>query len=140
MARVAALKQSNRIKNGDSKLTSNGGSVATAKKAVTKRKDTQHVVEENGQWIVKSARSGRFVTKPYLVKSDAIDAGRRLARSSGSDLLVHGPSGQIFRPSPAPSDLQEDSIRDWVRAAASKKSVSTRKSPDVKRKAVARKK
>lgn len=90
------------------------------KSAGSRKKDVPHVVSQNGGWAVRSSRSGRFVSAIYKDKSLAIDAGRRIARNSGSKALVHGPSGQVFQRSPVPSTISEATIRRAVRATSEK--------------------
>lgn len=84
------------------------------------KKDVAHVVSGHGGWAVRSSRTGKFITGFYSEKSDAIDAGQRIARSSGSKVLVHGRSGQIFQRSPVRSTISESVIRKAVRAAGNK--------------------
>jgi hypothetical protein len=122
MAKTAVSKQESRTRNGVAeKSTAARAKPTSGKKSTsTNKKDAQHVVEQDGSWIVKSALSGRFVSQPYPDKREAIDAGRRLARSRGSDLLVHGRNGQIFQHSPAASALPEDVIRTAIRSANEK--------------------
>lgn len=93
------------------------------------KKSSEHVVVRGDGWAVRSSTTGRF-TKVYPNKSDAIDVGRKLARSEGGELVVHGRSGQISQRSQAPSTINEAIIRNAVRTS-SKKSVtkgSTKKS------------
>lgn len=107
-------------------ITSGNKSVSAKNKSQSKRpgsftrKDVPHVVSESGGWVVRSSRTGRFITSVYPKKSDAIDAGRRIARSSGSKVLVHGRSGQIFQRSPVPSTISESVIRKAVRTTSGK--------------------
>lgn len=98
------------------------------------RKDAQHVVGHDGGWVVRSSRTGRFVTRTYPIKSEAIDAGRRIARTSGGELLVHGRNGQIFQHVSVPSTISESLYRKLIRAS-NKKTTSvrtTQKSTDAK--------
>lgn len=81
-------------------------------------KDIPHVVSVPDGWAVRSSLTGRFVTDFYSKKSDAIDAGQRIARKSGSKVLVHGRSGQVFHRSPVASTISESVIRKAVRATS----------------------
>ena len=58
---------------------------------MTKPKN-QHVVPRDGAWAVKGEGNARatVVTK---TKSDAVDRGREIARSQGTELFVHGRDG-----------------------------------------------
>lgn len=105
--------------NGTSKSPNTNSKPANTSRAKSSKrsakKDVPHVVHENNGWVVRSSRTGRFVTAVYPQKSDAIDAGRRIARNSSSKVLVHGRSGQIFQRSPVPSTVSESVIRRAVR-------------------------
>jgi hypothetical protein len=118
MAKPAVAQQTSRTKNAGSRKVrvAAGKDVGVKKQITSNKKDAQHVVEKDGRWIVKSARSGRFVSQPYLDKREAIDAGRRLAQSQGSDLLIQGQYGQTFQHSPAVSLLPDDIIRKAIRS------------------------
>ena len=59
---------------------------------MTKR--NQHVVPHEGRWAVRGAGSQR-ATSMHSTQSEAIDAGREIARNQGSELLVHGRDGRI---------------------------------------------
>jgi len=83
----------------------------------------QHVVPYDGAWAVRKEGSNR-ATVVFEVKSDAIDAARKIARSQGADLIIHGRSGQIFQRSDARSSLSEKKVRDVIRTAAAKKTTS----------------
>jgi hypothetical protein len=123
MAKTAVARQNNRTKNGGvrkSGFDADKTLVGVKKSGSTTRKDAQHVIELDGNWVVKSERSGRLVTQPYPDKREAIDAGRRLARELGNELLIHGRNGQIFQHSPVPSELAEDTIRAAIRSANEK--------------------
>lgn len=120
MAKTTAHRQNERATNSGSNaadIDSGKVSVAEEKNPETNKKDVQHVIEHNGNWVVKDARSGRFLTQFYPNKSEAIDAGRLIANTLGGELLVHGRSGQIFQHSPVPSTLPEDIIRQAIRSA-----------------------
>jgi uncharacterized protein YdaT len=53
-----------------------------------------HVVKHDGGWAAKKEGAQRAsVVAP--TQSQAIDAGRKLARNSGSELVIHGRDGKI---------------------------------------------
>lgn len=54
----------------------------------------QHVVPAEGGWAVRRAGSER-ATKVFATQSDAIDAGREIARNQEAELLIHGRDGRI---------------------------------------------
>jgi hypothetical protein len=58
------------------------------------RKKTQHVVPRDGGWAIKGAGSKK-ATKVFSTQSEAIQAGRDIARRQGSELLIHGRDGRI---------------------------------------------
>jgi hypothetical protein len=140
MTKPAVAQQTNRAKKNGKALKSEtaSGKRAGAKKQISgKTKDAQHVVEQNGIWVVR--RSGKSVSQPYSDKREAIDAGRILARKLGNELLVHGRNGQIFQHSPAASSLTDDNIRMAIRLANEKTPEKSGNSRSPK-KSVARKK
>jgi len=77
----------------------------------------QHVVPHGDKWAVRSEGSQRF-TSVFDTKQEAIDSAREIARRSGTDLLIHGRSGQIFRSADSPGRLSESTIRKVVREFA----------------------
>lgn len=77
----------------------------------------QHVVPHGDKWAVKSEGSERF-TSVFDTKQEAIDNAREIARRSGTELLVHGRSGQVFRSVDSPGRLSEQTIRKVVREFA----------------------
>lgn len=110
-------------KNGRSRGTSTylrKSDLGLAKGASRTRKETQHVVGHDGGWVVRSARTGKFVTRTYPIKSEAIDAGRRIARTTGGEVLVHGRNGQIFQHLSVPSTRSESLYRKLIRASHKK--------------------
>jgi len=53
-----------------------------------------HVVRHEGGWAAKKEGTSRAsVVTP--TQGEAIDAGRRIARREGSELVVHGRDGKI---------------------------------------------
>lgn len=74
----------------------------------------QHVVPHGDKWAVRSEGSERF-TSVFDTKQEAIDNAREIARRAGTELLVHGRSGQIFRSVDSPGRLSEQMIREVVR-------------------------
>ncbi len=77
----------------------------------------QHVVPHGDKWAVRSEGSERF-TSVFDTKQEAIDNAREIARRSGTELLVHGRSGQVFRSVDSPGRLSEHTIRKVVREFA----------------------
>jgi len=57
-------------------------------------KRNQHVVPHDGGWAVKP-EGGSRASSIYSTQQDAIDRGRELARSQGTELLIHGRDGRI---------------------------------------------
>lgn len=97
-----------------------------------------HVVPCKDGWAVKSGakRSGRpAAASIYPTKQEAIDAGRSIAQQQGSDLIVHGSSGQMLHSTSPLSSLDEQKVRDAVRFVSS---TTTNQSPAIK-KSVAKK-
>ena len=124
------LNGAQRRVGSDSKLNSNRGSVIqrdkiafhddrSLKNNVDIKRSNQHVVPYDGAWAVRKEGSNR-ATIVFEVKSDAIDAASKIARSQGADLIIHGRSGQIFQRSDASSSLSEKKIRDVIRTSAKK--------------------
>ena len=77
----------------------------------------QHVLLHEGKWAVKG-EGRKCVTAVYETKQEAIDAAREIAKNSGTEILVHGLLGQIFQRSEIPSTLNEDAVRQAIRALA----------------------
>jgi Uncharacterized protein conserved in bacteria (DUF2188) len=104
--------------------------IRSLKNAINIKGNNQHVVPYDGAWAVRKEGSNR-ATIVFEVKSDAIDAARKIARSQGADLIIHGRSGQIFQRSDARSSISEKKIRDAIRTSAKKttsRSSTTKKS------------
>jgi len=59
---------------------------------MTKR--NQHVVPRDNGWAVRGAGSKR-ASSVHRTQREAIDAGRKIARNQGSELLIHGRDGRI---------------------------------------------
>jgi hypothetical protein len=58
-------------------------------------KKRYHVVpSSHGQWAIKRGDTDRS-SKTFDKKSDAVDAARTVAKSSGGELVVHGRDGRI---------------------------------------------
>jgi hypothetical protein len=77
----------------------------------------QHVVPHGDKWAVRSEGSERF-SAIFETKREAIDNAREIASRSGTELLVHGRNGQVFRSVDAPGRLSEQTIRKVVRKFA----------------------
>ena len=54
----------------------------------------QHVVPTDGGWGVRGAGNSRLTSK-HPTQTDAIDAGREIARNQGTELLIHRANGRI---------------------------------------------
>lgn len=54
----------------------------------------QHIVPHNGKWAVRGAGNKR-VTVVTNTQKEAINIGRDIARSKGSELFIHRPDGKI---------------------------------------------
>lgn len=48
-----------------------------------------HVLKEGGQWVVQVGGSARVRSK-HATQAEAITAGRNMARSAKTELLIHG--------------------------------------------------
>lgn len=57
-------------------------------------KRDRHVVPHKGGWAVRGAGSRR-ASSVHDTQQQAIDAGRRTARTQGSELYIHGRDGRI---------------------------------------------
>jgi Uncharacterized protein conserved in bacteria (DUF2188) len=77
----------------------------------------QHVVPHGDKWAVRSEGSERF-TSVFDTKQEAIDNALEIARRSGTEMLVHGRNGQVFRSVDSPVRLNEQTIRKVVREFA----------------------
>jgi hypothetical protein len=86
------------------------------------KKSYEHVVVRGDGWAVRNSSTGRF-TRVFETKRDAIDVGRKLVRSEGGELLIHGRSGQIFQRSQAPSTISEATIRKAIRTSSKKSAI-----------------
>lgn len=56
--------------------------------------DNYHVVPQDGAWAVKRA-TGQRASSLHDTQSDAISAGRDLAKKSQGELVIHRPNGTI---------------------------------------------
>jgi hypothetical protein len=57
-------------------------------------KKNQHVVPSGDQWAVRGEGNSK-ATRVFPKQTDAITHARDLARSSGSELVIHGRDGRI---------------------------------------------
>jgi hypothetical protein len=96
-------------------------------------KKSYHVVPYSDRWAVRQEGSTR-ISSVFSTKREAIDA----ARSHAGDLIIHGPTGQIFQKITVSGELSPDLIRKAVRTVSGKRSmtgrslkkgVATKKSP-----------
>lgn len=84
-------------------------------------KKSYHVVPYSDRWAVRQEGSTR-VSSVYSTKREAIDAARRHA----GDLVIHGPTGQIFQKITVSGELSPDLIRKAVRTVSGKRSMTGR--------------
>ncbi len=54
----------------------------------------QHVVPNGGKWSVRKAGAAK-VTSTHTTQSEAIREGRKIAKSQGTELYIHGKDGRI---------------------------------------------
>jgi len=54
----------------------------------------QHVVPRNGKWAVRGEGDSK-VSGIFNTQTDAINRAREIARSQGSELVIHGRDGRI---------------------------------------------
>jgi hypothetical protein len=54
----------------------------------------QHVVPRDGRWSVRRTGAVR-ATRTFDTQEEAIDEGRRIARTQGAELYIHGRDGLI---------------------------------------------
>jgi hypothetical protein len=54
----------------------------------------QHVVPSGGKWSVREAGSSR-ASRIFPTQDEAIEAARKIARSEGATLYIHGKDGLI---------------------------------------------
>ncbi len=57
-------------------------------------KKDYHVVPQDGQWAVKR-EGGERATSLHQTQTEAIAAGRGLASTQKTELVIHRPNGQI---------------------------------------------
>jgi hypothetical protein len=54
----------------------------------------QHVVPRGDQWAIRGAGNTKD-TRRFDTQSEAIARGREIARTQGSELVIHGEDGRI---------------------------------------------
>jgi uncharacterized protein YdaT len=54
----------------------------------------QHVVPQHGQWAVRGEGNSK-ASRIFEKQADAINHARDIARSKGSELVIHGRDGRI---------------------------------------------
>jgi hypothetical protein len=59
-----------------------------------KRSKSQHVVPRDGEWAVRGEGNAKD-TKRFRTQKDAIDAAKKIAKNSRSEVLIHGQDGRI---------------------------------------------
>lgn len=57
-------------------------------------KPGQHVVPRDGKWAVRKAGSSR-TTKKFNTQKEAIREARKIAKTQGTELYIHGRNGRI---------------------------------------------
>lgn len=57
-------------------------------------KNNQHIVPHSNGWAVKGEGNSK-ATSVHSTQSEAIKAGRDIAKNNNSELFVHGRDGQI---------------------------------------------
>lgn len=57
-------------------------------------KKNQHVVPHGDDWAVKGAGNSK-ATRVVGTQAEAIELAREIAKSQGSEMLIHGKDGQI---------------------------------------------
>lgn len=92
------------------------GATISIPSSIAEKAKNQHVVPFDGRWAVRREGSDK-ATIVFEVKSDAIDVARNLAKRQGTDLIVHGLSGQIFQHSEVKNTIGEKRIRDVIRTS-----------------------
>ncbi len=55
---------------------------------------SQHVVPRGNKWAVRKSGSER-VTRRFDTRREVVEAARRLARSQGVEVFIHGRDGRI---------------------------------------------
>jgi hypothetical protein len=63
-------------------------------KVIDMTKRNQHVVPREDGWAVQGAGAKR-ATELFERKEDAVDRAREISKNQGTELLIHGRSGQI---------------------------------------------
>ena len=59
------------------------------------KKNTQHVVKSSsGGWAVKKGGASK-ATKVYQTQGEAIEYGRKIAKSQHAEFYIHGRNGKI---------------------------------------------
>ena len=90
--------------------------MSSAKKISSKSKKTrasnsQHVVPQNGKWVVRRTGNKR-ATSVHNTQADAIKAASVIARNQRSEVIIHSRDGRIRqRASYSPAD--ELMLRIW---------------------------
>lgn len=88
---------------------------------------THHVVPSpNGGWAVKKSGSKRAAIHTDT-KQEAIDAGRRISRSEGTEIVIHGKDGQILHTSSVRPTFNEKKVREVIRSVNNDASVKDSK-------------
>ena len=72
---------------------------------------SQHVIPQNGRWVVRKAGSKR-ATSTHSTQAEAVKAASRIARNQRSEVIIHSRNGRIRqRASYSPAD--ELMLRVW---------------------------
>jgi hypothetical protein len=55
----------------------------------------QHVIPQNGKWIVKG-EGNRRATRLAISRQTALEIARTIARRQGTDVVIHGRDGRVL--------------------------------------------
>ena len=85
----------------------------SSKSKKTRASSSQHVVPQNGKWVVRRTGNKR-ATSVHNTQGEAIKAASRIAKNQRSDVIIHSRDGRIRqRASYSPAD--ELMLRIWKR-------------------------
>lgn len=54
----------------------------------------QHVVPSGGKWSIREAGSSR-ASRTFSTQDEAIEAAKKIAKSEGTELYIHGTNGRV---------------------------------------------
>ena len=76
------------------KTDQNNPQVRAYKDALERGRRNHHVLQRNGEWVVKKAGS-QVVSRVFSTQEEAVTYGDFVARSAGTALFIHGNDGKI---------------------------------------------